>query len=305
MKVAIIVLNYNTKDSLSECLSSISNLKKDRHEINVFVVDNASWDGSQEEIKNLKIKIKNLEFIQNNKNLGYAGGNNVGIKKALKDGADAVLILNPDTKVDGNLILELTHTAKRNVNVGILAPKIYFYPGFEFHKERYQKEEGGKIIWYAGGKINWANVLASHRGVDEVDYGQYEGVEETDFATGAAMFVKSEVFEKIGFFNEDYFLYLEDLEFCVRAQKAGFKILYVPKAIVWHKWAQAAKGGSNLQDYFITRNRLLFGLKYAPTRSKVALVRQAVSFLFDGQSKRQAVFDFFTHRFGQGSFQIK
>lgn len=302
MKVAIVILNYNTKDSLIDCLGSLRNLKEDDHKIFVTVVDNASSDDS---VKVVTKEFPQFGLIRNNRNLGFAGGNNVAIKKAMKDKADAVLLLNPDTKVDPDLVVELAKAAKKYSNAGVFSSKIYFYPGFEFHKGRYKEEERGKVIWYAGGSIDWANVLASHRGVDEVDNGQYDKLEETDFATGAATFIKREVFEKVGVFNEDYFLYLEDLEFCQRAKNAGFKILYVPKAVLWHKWAQVAKGGSSLQDYFFTRNRLLFGLKYAPLRARAALIRQALSFLFNGEIKRKAVFDFFTHNLGQGSFQIR
>lgn len=300
MKTGIIVLNYNTKDEVLECLRSIKELKQDKIKIKVYVVDNASRDGSPGAIR---AKFPDFVLIENKKNLGFSAGNNVGIKRALEDGAEAVLILNPDTKIDSMALLELSQILKEDPKTGIFAPKIYFYPTFEFHREKYRDEEKGKVIWYAGGKIDWKNVLASHRGVDEVDHGQFDRVEETEFATGAAMYIKREVFDIIGFFNEDYFLYLEDLEFSIRAREAGFKIIFTPKALVWHKWAQATGGGSRLQDYFITRNRLLFGLKYAPLRAKIALSKEAIKFIFDGQTRRQAVFDFLTHNLGQGSFK--
>jgi GT2 family glycosyltransferase len=303
MKIVIVVLNYNTKKEILDCLDSVSELKKNGHEISVLVVDNASTDGSSRTISK---KFPQIPLIQNNKNLGFAGGNNIGIKKELESNPDGVLVLNPDTIVDQNLILELVKVARSDPKIGIIGPKIYFYPGREFHKNRYEKAELGKVIWYAGGKIDWNNVLASHKGVDEVDHGQYEKEEETDFVSGAAMFVKREVFKKIGFLDERYFLYLEDLEFCQRAKQAGFKIVFAPQALVWHKNAAAAQVGSALQDYFITRNRLLFGLKYASSRVKFALIRQAISFLFGAsQTKKKAVLDFFTLNFGKGSFIIQ
>lgn len=295
MKVAIIVLSYNSAKDLPECLKSIQNSKLKIPNSKIFVVDNNSSDDSVEVAKRF-----NVEIIKNQENLGFSGGNNIGIKKSLKDGADFILILNPDTKVDPNLISELLKVAKNDEKIGILAPKIYFYPGFEFQKGRYSQDDFGKVIWYAGGVVDWRNVLASHRGVDEVDHGQYDEVAETEFATGATMLIRSEVFSKIGFLDERFFLYLEDLEFCVRAKKAGFKIFYVSDSTCWHKWAQSAGGGSKLQDYYFTRNRLLFGLKYAKLRAKLALFRESIKFLFGKDPvKRKAVLDFYLRNFGR------
>ena len=116
------------------------------------------------------------------------------------------------------------------------------------------------------------------------------------------MLVKKEVFEKIGFFDEKYFLYLEDMDFCVRTLKAGFKILFEPKAIIWHKNAGSAGGsGSVLQDYFITRNRLIFAFKYANLRTKLAVLKQTLSQI-NIPAKRKALVDFATFNFGKGSF---
>jgi len=300
-KIGIIVLNYNTGRVIGDCLSSIEKLKKNKFKVFTYFVDNNSQEKSYKKV--LK-SVSNLKVIENRKNLGFSGGNNVGIKKALEDGCDWVFILNPDTIADRMLLIEFSKIVTRNPQVGIIGPKIYFEKGFEFYKDRYEKEQLGKVIWYAGGKVDWDNILASHIGVDEVDSGQYDKIREVDFISGAAMFIKSKVFKDIGFFNEDYFLYLEDLEFCQRVKNAGYKILFAPGANVWHKNASATKIGSNLQDYFITRNRLLFGMKFASLRAKVALLREAFSFIFKSDVKRRAVFDFLTLNFGQGSFEI-
>jgi len=298
MKIAIVVLNYNTKGEILDCLESLSKLQKDDNEIEIIIVDNASTDDS---VSAIRKNFKDLTIVENQQNLGFSGGNNVGVKKTLKDKAEWFLILNPDTTVDDRLILELVKVANSDSLVGIIGPKIYFAKGLEFHKNRYKEGELGKVIWYAGGKIDWNNVLASHRGVDEVDKGHYQEIVETDFVSGAAMFVKSQVFEKIGFFDERYFLYLEDLEFCQRAKKAGFKVVFAPKAIVWHKNASSTKVGSPLQDYFITRNRLIFGLKYANLRAKFALFRESINFLFGSNKiKKRAVLDFYFGRWGRG-----
>ena len=300
-RIAIVIVSYNSSKDLPECLRSVYSLQSTVYRLKVIVVDNRSSDNSREVVK----IFKDVELIKNKENLGFSEGNNVGIKLAVKNGADFVLLLNPDTKVDPNLILELLKVAESREKIGILSPKIYFYPDFEFHKNRYKENEKGKVIWYAGGVIDWENILASHRGVDEVDNGQYDKMTETDFATGATMMLKRKVFEKIGYFDEKFFLYLEDLDFSIRAKKAGFKIFYVPTAICWHKWARSAGGGSVLQDYYFTRNRLLFGLKYGSIRLKLALFRESLKFLTSNGVKRKAVLDFYLRRFGKGSFKIQ
>lgn len=299
--VFIIVLNFNGKDDTVACLQSIEKLDTRNLKLEVVVVDNGSEEEFNPPVGGSKIKV-----IKNKENLGYAGGNNVGIKYALKHGADYVVILNNDTIVDKDLVAELLKTAQSDDRVGIVAPKIYFAKGYEFHKDRYKESEQGKVIWYAGGMMDLANVLGSHRGVDEVDEGQYERGEETDFASGCCLLVSKALFENVGLFDEKYFLYYEDSDLSERAKRAGFTIMYIPRAVLWHKNAGSAGGsGSSLQDYYITRNRLLFGIRYAPLRSKAALLRESIGLLVNGRRwQRKGVFDFYLGRFGRGSFQI-
>lgn len=295
MKVAVVVLNYKNIKETKKCVASLYNLNRKQIDLEVIVVDNGSKDGSVRELS----KIKDLVLIENSQNLGYSGGNNIGIKYVLKKESDCVIVLNNDTVVEKNFLQNIPSSLK---NGEILSPKIYFAPGYEFHKRRYTNDQLGKVIWYAGGKIDWKNILGEHIGVDEVDKGQFNKPKEIEFATGACMIIKKEVFEKIGFFDEKYFLYLEDMDFCVRAKKAGFKIIYEPEAVIWHKNAASAGGsGSSLQEYFITRNRLLFAFKYAKLRVKFAVLRQIFGQL-DNKIKRKALIDFLTLNFGRGGY---
>lgn len=279
-QVAVVILNYKVKKETLGCIKSV--LGSDYKNLQIIVVDNNSGDNLEKEIK----KFSDVIFIQNKKNLGFTGGNNVGIKYALISGADYIFILNPDTEITKSCISALVN----NINEGdILGPKIYFYNS---HK-----------IWYAGGILDKLNVIGKHRGVDEEDIGQYKSIEETDYVSGAALFTKKEVFDKIGFFDENYFLYYEDSDFCLRAKKAGFKILYIPAALVYHKNAQSTGLGSPLQDYFITRNRLLFAFKFLSIRTKFAIFREALKNIFNS-TRRLAFFDFITGNFGKGSYKI-
>ena len=133
MKISVIVLNYNGLDNTLDCLESLRRLRIDRHLIEIVVVDNNSSDGSQEAFA----KLKDIELLVNSENLGFAGGNNRGIEFALKRNADYLLILNNDTIVDRLLVDAFVKAAG---SADIVSPKIYFAPGFEFHKKRYRKK---------------------------------------------------------------------------------------------------------------------------------------------------------------------
>jgi len=316
MKIFIVILNWNGKKFISGCLDSVGKLETGNWKLEIIVIDNASTDGSVEIINEEWSMVKRkksstishqplaIKLISNQENLGFAEGNNVGIRYALENGADYVLILNPDTIVDRNLLVSLMKVAESDSKISILGSKIYFAPGFEYHKERYKESERGNVIFYAGGKIDWGNVLASHRGVDEVDKGQYDKVEETDFVTGCAMLIKREVLEKIGAFDQKYFLYWEDADFCQRARGADFKIVYAPSAKIYHLDAGSSKVGGPLHDYYLTRNRLLFGMRYAPLRAKLALFRESLKLLLMGRKwQKMGAFDFYRGKFGKGSYQ--
>jgi GT2 family glycosyltransferase len=302
--VFISIINFNNAASTIECLNSLEKLVLKNIKLSVIVIDNASK--YKFKIQNSKFKVGEVRVIRNEENLGFSGGHNVVIRYALKENADYVLILNNDTIVDRMLVEELLMEGEKNKEIGIVAPKIYFAKGFEFHKNRYRKDDLGKIIWYAGGITDWNNVINSHRGVDEVDTGQYEQLERTDFASGACMLIKREGIEKVGLLDEKYFLYYEDGDLCERIKRGGYTIIYNPKAYLWHKNAESAGGsGSNLQDYYITRNRMLFGYRYAPIRSKIALLKESGKLLISGREwQKKGITDFYLMKFGRGSFEI-
>ena len=299
-KVALVILHFINKKLTDQCLESVENLNMKGLSLQTIVINN----NPRENLENLEEKFTDFVFIKTGKNLGFAGGNNFGIKQALESKTNWVFLINNDTILDKDLVVRLIEAGEADGKIGILGSKIYFAPGFEFRQERYKPNERGKVFWYPGGLIDWQNVLASHRGVDEVDKGQYDEQIETDFVSGCAMFVKSEVFKRIGLLDERYFLYWEDAEFCQRAKKAGYKVVYTPKAKLWHANAGSSAVGGSLQDYYLTRNRLLFGIKYASLQTKVALIRESMKLLFTGRKwQRIGIRDFYLRKFGKGSYE--
>ncbi len=302
--IFVSIINFNGRDNTFKCLDSIKKINASNFKLNVVVIDNGSKEKlnlPQDYLGNIPLKI-----IAEEKNLGFTGGHNTGINYALSKNADYVLVLNNDVVVDPNLIMELLKVLDKNEKYAIASPKIYFAPGFEFHKDRYKEEDKGRVLWYAGGIMDFRNVIARHRGVDEVDKGQYQKREETDFATGACFLIKREILKKVGLFDDKYFLYYEDSDLSQRIKRKGYSIVYAPDAVVWHRNAASAGGsGSPLQDYYISRNRLLFGLRYAPLKARSALLRESFKLLLTGRYwQKRGVLDFYLRRFGKGSYSV-
>jgi hypothetical protein len=139
-----------------------------------------------------------------------------------------------------------------------------------------------------------------------VDKGQYDRQEETDIANGACVLIRRQVVEKVGYLREKYFLYWEDAEYSERARRAGWKVVYTPKTCLWHKVAQSSGIGSDLNDYFLTRNRLDFGLWYASMRTKFALFRESIKLLLKGRKwQKIGIRDFYLGKWGKGSWGKK
>jgi hypothetical protein len=247
-RVCIILLNWNGINDTLECLEYLEKVNYPNYEI--IVVDNAST-GNDVEI--LKKKCGNYRIIENSKNYGFAEGNNIGMKLALDDNPppDYFLLLNNDTIVAPDFLTELIKVAEGNAAIGIVGPKIYFY---DF-------EGSNSIIWSAGGKVSWwREPFYYHLGYTHNDSPEYQVVKEVGFVSGAAMMLKRGVAEEISFLNSHYFFGYEEIECCLKARKAGYKIVYVPNAKVWHKALRRYKSGYNptIADpapyYYLIRN---------------------------------------------------
>lgn len=263
--IGIITVNYNQYQLTQEFLESLATAKN-ANKLTVYIADVSTNKKSLKNNQNYPMKV----IIKSLPNLGYAFGINEGIKYLIKKGIDKFCAINNDVFFDRNFSNE-AHLGFEKAD--IFGGKIFYAPGYEYHK-KYQKKDIGKVLWYAGGIIDWNNVYTSHRGVDEVDKKQFNKFEKTNFITGCMLFFNKKVVNKIGLWNEKYFLYYEDSDFCERAKRSGFKLFYNPKIIIWHKNAQSTGGsGSLLHQKYQRKNRLIFGLKYAPFRTKLHLIK--------------------------------
>ena len=301
-KVALIVLNWKQPKLTIETISSLLEIKHFSFNYEIVLVDNGSPDNSIK-IFNKEYKNNKLVRILNTKsNLGYAGGNNFGIDYALKNNFDFIVLLNNDVLVDPNFLEELL---KESSSYDILGPKIYFAPGFEYHKDRYQKNDLGKVIWSMGGQMDWNNIYGSNISIDEVDHGQFGKIKnKVDFISGCCLMASRQVFQKIGKLDEKYFMYLEDVDFCQRAKIANFKMACIPKSIIWHVNSGSTNGPGDLQNYFITRNRIYFAYKYAKLRTKFAIFRESLKILFSKSKwQKQAIIDIYSNKMNKGSWQ--
>lgn len=295
-----IIVNYNTpKETELAVRSAVKAVAHDfRHQ--VIVVDN----GSKEPLKLPRdLRIGKVELIRSESNLGFTGGNNLGMSHAVKKyQTDYFFLLNSDAEVETRGIQALYTALKNDPKAGIASSKIYFTPGLEFHRRSYKKSEKGKVIWYAGGSIDWPNLVAFHRGVDEVDRGQFDLQTTSDYATGCAFLVKRVVTEHAGILDKRFFGYYEDMDFSLRVMAAGYKLLFVPESIVWHMNGGSVVGGvgSKFQQYYQTRNRLLVVAKHGTWRNKITALQFAFRTLFSGaDAERKGVLDFFLLRFGK------
>jgi len=240
-KVAVIVLNWNGKEDTSACLASLEKISYPNAE--VIIVDNGSSDDS---VSHFKEAFPKITVLETGDNLGYAGGNNVGIEYGLKNGIEFFLILNNDTVVDPQIVEAFLSTYEEHVEAGILGAKTY-----RMDEPNLLSHFGG--IW----KPKWIHFdFLAH---DISDDGEsFELAQRVDYTSGSCIMVHRLVFEAIGLMDPRFFLYWEETDFCFRAKKAGFAVMTCPKAKAWHKISSSMPEEKSFSTYFFWRNRLLW-----------------------------------------------
>lgn len=262
-KLAIISVVYNNYSILDDFFESL-NLQTNKN-FKVFLSDTSD---KKQEIKRQRFSIETVNI----KNFGYAHGLNQGLRTAIVHGFANFCIINNDVFFEKDFVGNCLRSLEKNPN-SLIGGKIYYASGFEYSKKYLEKDQG-QVIWYAGGKNDWKNCLTKHIGVDEVDKGQFSQFEKTDFITGCLMLYDKKVLETVGLWDEDYFLYFEDADYCERAKAKNFSLFYDPSIVIWHKNAQSTQGaGSKLHQKYQKKSQLRFGLKYAPFKTKLHLIK--------------------------------
>lgn len=254
-KIITIVINWNNYEDTRECLISLGKITYPNYK--VIAVDNNSSDGSGDRIKN---EFPQHTYIQNEENLGFAEGNNVGIRRAIEETADYVWILNNDVIVDSDSPTELVKVTEKFDKIGIIGSKIYYYT-----ENRKIFSAGAKIIPWSGKSVSF--------GQNELDSGQYDKIREVDYISGCSLFISVKMLNEIGLFDKRYFMYYEEADLAVRAKRKGWKVMYIPTSVVWHKHASTVKKYNLLSEYYLTRNHLLFMRKNYPWFFPLAFIR--------------------------------
>ena len=240
-KIFTVIVNWNGWKDTLRCLDSV--LKIRYPEYRVIVIDNGSENNSAERIEHWiqqqkgKTDTSPFVLIRLKKNMGFAGGNNIGIKYALKEKANYVVLLNNDTVVPATLLENLLKVAEEDPAIGIVGCRIL------------QMEGCDKIQHAAQRRIPW-------RGFVRKDLRFNSGVVEVNSVTGCIMFVNSKVFHEVGLLNEKYFMYMEDVDFCYRAQREGWKLKIDLDTSIWHRHSGSNKDNGFSVAYYSSRNRL-------------------------------------------------
>ena len=238
--VCIIILNWNGWEDTLACVASCRKLTWPN--LRILIVDNGSTDGSEEILRR---NLPEEEIIQTGRNLGFSGGNNVGIRRAMEEGAEYLWLLNNDTVVDPEALTALVEAMETEPTAAIAGSKVYFH-------------DDPRIIWSAGGQWMKGSLALRDRGRGQLDEGTFAEPCELDSVSGCSMLVRASAIQKTGMMAEDYFLYWEDTEWCARAREKGYRVLFVPGSHIWHKVSASTGQHSCSQYYYYTRNGLSF-----------------------------------------------
>lgn len=246
MKIAIIVLSWQNELDTDACIRSILESDAVAFGSEIVLVDNCSQDGSYERLLSSLRALPHLTFLRTDRDLGYAGGNNVGIRYCLEKGFDYIVIISSDCLAPNQFIGPAVSAFSVDDSIGIVTGKILY------HTDRRQ-------IWYAGGRVSRLLAVGIHRGLRQTDRGQFDRPGYVTFVSGAFMVVKPCVLKQVGFLDESFFMYFEDVEFSLRVMQGGFSMYYTPSVEVVHKVGagHTLASYSPVYLYYSTRNRML------------------------------------------------
>lgn len=258
-KVTVVILNWNGKEDTLECLASVSQLAYTNYEI--VVVDNGSTDGSVDAVSK---QYPGIKILQTGSNLGYAGGNNIGIKYALSHDADYILILNNDVVVAPDLVTEFMNASNFLPPGSVLGAKIYSY-------------DQPDTLCSLAGRWNGETSNFEYIGHNQKDGPLFEGLLQVDYVIGCSLFISANTFKDVGLLDENFFLNYEETDWCYRAKEKGYKCFVTPKAKLWHKISSSFGGAdSPVHTYFMNRNKLIWAKKHLPRSARTKLHKRSI-----------------------------
>lgn len=237
-KIGIIIVNYNGAKDTIECIDSLMTINY--KEIEIIVVDNKSTDNS-EAILQAYNKDGKFKLIPADRNGGFSYGNNVGIREAIKDGVDYVLLLNNDTLVEAEFLNTLVSFLSKHRKAVLTGTILY-----AFNRNK---------IWYAGGHVSKWTCRTSHENQDKTIDSITNRDKRVSFISGCEMLIPVSVIKHVGYLDEDYFLYSEDTDYCLRLIKNNIDMFYVPSSVIYHKVSASTSKISSLTNYYSARNR--------------------------------------------------
>jgi GT2 family glycosyltransferase len=254
----VIVLSWNGREDTERCLDALA--KVSEPPVRVVCVDNGSTDGSVEAVRD---RHPEVHLIENGRNLGFAGGCNVGIRWALAQGAEWLVLVNNDAVIAPDAIAEFAAAAEQRPEAGILAGKLYY-------------ADRPYRVWYAGQRfLAWLGYSGRHRGEGRRDRPRYRHASATDRANGALMAISRAAIESVGMLDENLFAYVEDIDFSLRARAAGFEILFVPTARAWHR-VGASSASLAHNSYYGTRNMVVVCERHWPLPRPLSRLRRGM-----------------------------
>jgi GT2 family glycosyltransferase len=259
-RVAAIVLNYNGRKITLEAIGSLRRM--DYPNFDILHVDNGSSDGSTEAVAEAYPEVRTVGV---EKNIGPAGGLNLGMRAALDGGYDYLLFLNNDIEAAPEMLTELVRVAESSPEIACVGPKTYYY----WDRER---------IWSAGGVLRFRESATRERGMGELDRGQYDDVEEVDYINGCAMLIRRGPLEQIGYWDPQFQLAGEDADLCMRLKSRGYRCFYTPEAILWHMVSHTAGSYVAKRTFGSGRSTALFVRRYGRLRDWLSF------FLFMGMA---------------------
>lgn len=254
-----VVLNWNGRDETLACLASLAQVSYPK--LRVLCVDNGSQDGSQQAIRE---RFPNVELLETGSNLGYSAGNNLGLRHALAQGAERLVLVNNDVTVASDVIEGFERAWRQQPQAGILAGKLYF-------------AEQPRMIWFAGQRVNQVLGYSGRpRGYRRSDGPRYACIRATGRAAGALMAISRGAIEAVGLLDEQLFVYVEDVDWSLRVRDAGFEVVFAPDARAWHRVSAATGGESSPQSlYYGTRNTIVVLERHRPVGRLATRLRRA------------------------------